>query len=63
MEHENNSQHTSDEVLDYSYLYNEAIRRKSIMEIIKGITFHDICLSVFDIIQGFPKIIFIPLSK
>ena len=63
MEYGKISQYSFDEVLDYSYLYNEAIRRKSIMERIKGITFHDICLSVFDIIQGFPRIIIIPCSK
>ena len=54
------SQDSSDEKLDYSYLYNEAIRRKSIMERIKGITFQDICLSVFAILEGFPRIIIIP---
>jgi hypothetical protein len=60
-------QQPSNELLDYSYLYSEAIRKRSVIEYIKGIkdiTFKDICLGTFDFIEGFvkglPRIIIIP---
>lgn len=69
MKYENipQQQQPSNELLDYSYLYSEAIRKRTVMDIVNGIknlTFRDICLGTFDFIEGFikglPRIIVIP---
>jgi hypothetical protein len=53
-----NPQHSS-ELLDYSYLYYEAHRKKSIIERIKGITYYDIRMFLLEIPEAISKIPYI----
>ena len=55
MKYEKISQYSS-EVLDYSYLYNEAHRKKSIIEQIRTITLTDIGIFLLEISQAIVKV-------